>query len=192
MEKELLWVIRSDFLNVIYTLETHEQTVKKYLFYNKLYNALNFILITGILILLIFQLADLEEEQKSFLLIIWIVFTVWELILIIFNGIYKIDDKVSVHKGTANNLRELRDDYKILMGIIIWKWLSKKDILGRVENLKKIKDGIYRNCLPTKSKEYKKAQKFLDPENRFIWWASEVNEDEIDYNLPSYLRLWKQ
>ena len=188
MEKELLWIIRTDFLKVLYTHVVHEETSKKYLNYVIIYNFLNYILIICLLILLIFQL----KFDNNCILYLGIFLTFLDLSIIIFEWIFKLKDKVNQYKNTAIELLELRDDYINLMWLILWEVLNKKEILSRVDFLSKRKNYVYKNALPTSNEEYEKVKDFLDPDKKFRWWWAEIQELEIDYNLPENLRLWKQ
>jgi hypothetical protein len=186
MNKENLSIIRQSFASAVFTHKVQEvaaENREKNVFVIK---AVNIILVSIVLILLIIQTAKPEVLLLSY---IGAGITVAEVIFLIIQLTFSFEQRVVMHKNSALKYMGLRDVYRSLIADVMSGSVSSDQIISRRDLLQREYQIISDLAPQTGSKEYKEAQKRLNKRGEVQGEEFTWSDDEIDWFLPENLRL---
>ncbi|MFZ2968843.1 MAG: SLATT domain-containing protein [Sulfuricurvum sp.] len=173
-------IIKQSLGNVIYSQKTQEMaTVRKKSYTNQI-KWFNIILV-GIVFLFLFL--DLFNPTNTIYKYIGIAVTVIEALFLIFQLSFNPEKESLEHKNTANKLWLMREKHLNLLTDIkneIFDFATngqKRDLLTREL------DEVYRNAPQTSRKDYEKATKALNTDER-----PRADDSEMETFLPENLR----
>jgi hypothetical protein len=185
MDTKNLSIIRQSFANTVFTHKVQEIAVENKenrSFYIKI---INIVLVSVVLVLLLVQAYYPEEVIISSLAS---GVTIAEIIFLIIQLFFNLDQQVIHHKNSALEYMGLRDEYKSLIADIMSNNVSNKNLLDKRDSLQNKYLSIGKLSPQTGRKEYERAQirlnKIVVEGEDFTW-----SEKEINRFLPERLKL---
>lgn len=180
MDKNNFEIIKQSLGNVNYSQKTQEMAVVRKQGYVTNIKWANIILV-GLVFLFLFL--GLLNQNSNFYNYISIALTVLETLFLIFQLSFNPEKEVTEHKNTANKLWLMREKHLNLLTDI------KNEIFDFTVNAQKrdlLTDElseIYRNAPRTSRKDYEKAKKALNTDER-----PRADDSEMETFLPENLR----
>lgn len=173
-------IIKQSLGNVIYSQKTQEMaTIRKKSYTNQI-KWFNIILVGLVLIVLCIGLLNPNEQIYSK---IGATLTIIETLFLIFQLSFNPEKESLEHKNTANKLWLMREKHLNLLTDIRNEIYDFKGNAQKRNSLTDELDEIYRNAPQTNRKDYEKATKALNTDER-----PRADDSEMETFLPENLR----
>ena len=180
MDKNNFEIIKRSLGNVIYSQKTQEMATIRKLKYSLIVKWINIILVGLVFLALFLQIFN--PSEKNFLYA-GILVTVLEVLFLIFQLNFNSEREAFAHKNTANRLWLMREKHLNLLTDIKNEKLSIKNIAEKRDALTQDLAHIYENAPQTNYKDYSKAEKALNGNEK-----PRADDDEMDNFLPDNLK----
>lgn len=176
MDKVNLATVRQSFAQTVFTHQVHEAAAnrkRQQAFYLRL---LNLVFVGIALIMLIFQVKNLQDPLFAY---IAIGAAVAEILFIFIQLSFNFEQEEKLHKNSALKYMALRDRYRMLIADIMSESLSKKETQFCRDALQDEYQSISDLSPTAKKKDYKRAQKELfgavKEGEQFTWTNTQIN-----------------
>jgi len=180
MDENNFEIIKRSLGNVIYSQKTQEMATIRKLKYSLIVKWINIILVGLVFLALFLQIFN--PQEKNFLYA-GIFVTVLEVLFLIFQLNFNSERESFAHKNTANRLWLMREKHLNLLTDIKNEKLSMKIIAEKRDALTQDLAHIYENAPQTNDKDYSKAEKALNGNEK-----PRADDDEMDNFLPDNLK----
>jgi len=180
MDENNFEIIKRSLGNVIYSQKTHEMATIRKRAYTKWIKIGNIFLVALVFIALFLQIFNPNEKIYLYN---GICITILEVLFLIFQLSFTPEREAFEHKNTANQLWLMREKYLNLLTDIKNKTYVSKTISEKRDALTQDLSYIYENATQTNYKDYSKAEKALNGNEK-----PRADDDEMDNFLPDNLK----
>lgn len=180
MDKNNFELIKQKLGNIVYSHKTHEKAIERKIRYLSFIKWGNIFLVGSILLILVLQL--LFPKEKIFLYG-GIGLTILEFIFVLIQLNFDFSRDIREHRIVANKLWLVREKYLNLLTDIKNDSLSDKKIMEIRNELDEKVSKIYENAPQTSPKDYNRAEKALNSNEK-----PKADDEELNAFLPNHLK----